>query len=72
MEGMMKLLRVAFGGIEYRKDLMFDHPRRGLEKHDVVSWTGERESAYKLNYLRVIHPEVGLIWVHESLLDGAF
>ena len=68
----MKLLRVAFGDIEYRKDFTQNWPERGLKKHDTVSWTGERRRAFSMNYLQVVHPVEGLIWVPACVLDGVY
>ena len=66
----MKLLRVRFGDIEYRKDFTQNWPERGLKTHDTVSWTGERRRAFSVNYLQVVHPEVGLIWVPSFSVDA--
>jgi hypothetical protein len=70
MEGMMKLLRVRFGDVEYRKDFEKNWPDRGLKADDMVSWTGERYRAFSVNYLQVVHPEVGLIWVPSFSVDA--
>lgn len=71
-----KLLKVAFSHIEYWKNEEISMgrpslwPRRGLQKDDIVTWTGARASGDIQNVLQVLHPHLGLIWVQEAYLDS--
>lgn len=69
-----KLLKVAFSNISYWKneEISMGRPTfwatRGLQKDDIVTWTGCRAFWEEANVLQVLHPHQGLIWVQETYL----
>ena len=71
-----KLLKVAFSNIAYWKNEEISMgrptlwPQRGLERDDIVTWTGGRAFWKEANTLQVLHPTAGLIWVQEAYLDS--
>jgi hypothetical protein len=71
-----KLLKVAFSHIAYWKNEEISMgrptfwPHYGLQKDDIVTWTGGRAAWHEVNALQVLHPHQGLIWVQEAYLDS--
>ena len=71
-----KLLKVAFSNIAYWKNEEISAGRptfwsqRGLQRNDIVTWTGGRAAGQGQNMLQVLHPHQGLIWVEEAYLDS--